>query len=171
MFFSRQIWVFKCLVMLLMFVISLILFRMGWGVKRLPYQFFYCNFYKRRNSPKNFLTFSFNPFSKPFFGFSLAGITVSTFIITTYMWQILGRWTLLPPLSPSLWWLEFSPLEVKYDIFGYGDEGTWYKHPDKYSQLKMINDLIVVPYLFFVYFNFFSLSWFFFHNHSRITGL
>ena len=31
--------------------------------KRPPYQFFPCNFYKRRFGPQNFLTFSFNPFA------------------------------------------------------------------------------------------------------------
>ena len=35
------------------------------GQKGLPYQYFPCNFYKRRISPKNFLTFSFNPFAMP----------------------------------------------------------------------------------------------------------
>ena len=43
----------------------LTLFRMGGGgeQKRPPNQFFPCNFYKRKNYPKNFLTFSFNPFA------------------------------------------------------------------------------------------------------------
>ena len=43
--------------------------------------------------------------------------------------------------------LGFSSLEVKYDIFKYGDEGTWQKHPDKYSQHKIVD-----PYLS-------SMSW------------
>ena len=33
------------------------------GDKNNPYQFFSCNFYKRRKKPKNFLTFSFNSFA------------------------------------------------------------------------------------------------------------
>ena len=50
-------------------------------------------------------------------------------------------------LSLLVWWLEFSSLEVKYDIFRYGDEGTWQKHPNKYSQQKIVD-----PYLS-------SMSW------------
>ena len=34
------------------------------GGGRPPYQFFSCNFYKRRNIPQNFLSFSFNPFDR-----------------------------------------------------------------------------------------------------------
>ena len=30
-------------------------------------------------------------------------------------------------------------MEVKYDIFGYGNEGTWQEHPDKYSQHKIVD--------------------------------
>ena len=41
--------------------------------------------------------------------------------------------------SPVCSRLEFSSLKVKYDIFGYGDEGTWQKHPDKYSQHKIVD--------------------------------
>ena len=43
--------------------------------------------------------------------------------------------------------LEFLSLEVKYDIFRYGDKGNWQKHPDKYSQHKIVD-----PYLS-------SMSW------------
>ena len=32
-----------------------------------------------------------------------------------------------------------SSLEVKFDIFGYGDEGTWQKYPHKYSQHKIVD--------------------------------
>ena len=32
-----------------------------------------------------------------------------------------------------------SSSETKYDIFRYGDEGTWQKHPDKYSQHKIVD--------------------------------
>ena len=40
---------------------ALTLFRMGRGQKGSLYQFLPCNFYKRRNQPQHFLTFSFNP--------------------------------------------------------------------------------------------------------------
>ena len=33
------------------------------GAKMLPYQFFPCNIYKRRNYTQIFLNFSFNPFA------------------------------------------------------------------------------------------------------------
>ena len=33
-------------------------------------------------------------------------------------------------------------MEVKYDILRYGDQGTWQKHPDKYSQHEIVD-----PYL------------------------
>ena len=41
--------------------------------------------------------------------------------------------------SPVCCGLEFLFLEVKYDIFGYGNEETWQKHPDKYSQHKIVD--------------------------------
>ena len=34
---------------------------------------------------------------------------------------------------------EFSSLEEKYDIFRYGDEGTWQRHPPEYSQHKIVD--------------------------------
>ena len=30
-------------------------------------------------------------------------------------------------------------MDVKYDIFGYGNEGTWQEHPHKYSQHKIVD--------------------------------
>ena len=43
----------------------LTLSRMGGGAKRSPYQFFPCNFYKRKKiNPQNVLTFRFNPFDR-----------------------------------------------------------------------------------------------------------
>ena len=41
--------------------------------------------------------------------------------------------------SPFGRWAGVSSLEVKYDIFRYGDERTWRKHPDKYSQHKIVD--------------------------------
>ena len=40
----------------------LTLFRMGGG-KKAPYQFFPCSFFKRRNQPRNFMTFNINTFA------------------------------------------------------------------------------------------------------------
>ena len=41
--------------------------------------------------------------------------------------------------SPVCCGLEFLSLEVKYGIFGYGNEETRQKHPDKYSQHKIVD--------------------------------
>ena len=35
--------------------------------------------------------------------------------------------------------LEFSSLEVKYDILGYRDEGTWQRHSVEYSQHNIVD--------------------------------
>ena len=42
-------------------------------------------------------------------------------------------------ISPVSCSLEFSPLEVKYDIFRDWDEGTWQKHPRKYLQHNIVD--------------------------------
>ena len=47
---------------ILSLVILLILFRMGGG-KKAPYQFFQCNFYKRRNQLPKLSYFQFQPFA------------------------------------------------------------------------------------------------------------
>ena len=52
----------KCLILITQK--CLIIFRMEGRQKGPFYQFFPCSFYKRKNQPQNFMTFSFNPFVK-----------------------------------------------------------------------------------------------------------
>ena len=53
--------------------VPLTLFRIrgGWG-KKDPYQFFYCNFYKRRNQPAKLSEFSFHAFATLVLNFKFA---------------------------------------------------------------------------------------------------